>query len=257
MTWNNLGGLYAQDRQHAKAEAPFQQSLALNKAIFDAHPKVVAFRLELAGSYVSMATHIRRTGSAEESLEWTAQAIGIVEPVLKQDPRNVHARLTLFNMLMGRGYAFVRLDRREEAAKDWRRMIEISEGQADIRMRLYRPFALVFLGEHAQATAEIETLVAEGQAQGRRPLPVRHGAFDLFRRGRQRRPAAAGRAGEAGRQVRRPGGRAAAQGPGRGLFPRPGSAGRTEREQGPQTVRSRPDFQKLLVELEKEAKPKP
>jgi tetratricopeptide (TPR) repeat protein len=256
-TLNNLGGLYAQDRQHAKATAPFQQSLDLNKAVFDAHPNVLAYRLELAGSYVGMATHIRRTGSVEESLTWTAQAIEIVEPVLKQHPRNVQARFYLFNMLMGRGYAFTRLERREDAAKDWRRMIEISEGQADILMRLYRPFALVFLGDHARATAEIETLVAEGRTQGRNLFlfAVVHSLASAAVADDARLPPAerqkladtyGGRAIEMLRKARAA-----------GLFKNPGQLAELKESKDLKTVRSRPDFQKLLVELETEAKPKP
>src|SRR5207248_2107291 len=85
--------------------------------------------------------------------------------VLEKDDRDMAARMGLFNDLMGRAYALGRLGRHDEAAKDWRRVLEVSEGQPHINMRLYRPFAHLRLGEHARAAAECETVLAEGHAQ--------------------------------------------------------------------------------------------
>lgn len=247
---NNLGLLYTQTRQHGKAEAPYQQSLDLNKAIFDDHPKVVAFRVDLAGSYGNMASHVRRVRSAEESLEWTARALSTLEPALKQDPGYLPARTLLFDTLMGRGYALVNLDRHEDAAKEWRRAVEISEGQPHISMRLYRPFVLVHLAEHARAAAEVEALLAEGHGHGRNlflfacahslcsavaaadarlPLPAREKLADKY----------GGRAVELLRKARAV-----------GYFQDPGHLTRLKESKHLKRVSSRSDFQGLLAELE-------
>jgi serine/threonine protein kinase/Flp pilus assembly protein TadD len=251
-TQNNLGLLYTQTGQHDKAEAAYQESLALNKAILDAHPKVVAFRVDLAGAYGNMAIHVRKTRSAEEALEWSARSISILESVLEQDPRHGAARQSLFDGLMGRGYAYVNLGRQDEAAKDWQRMLEISEGQPDIRIRIYRPFALVFLGEHSKAAAEIETLVAESHIQGRNlllfakvhslcsaaaaaeaqlPLAEREKLADKYGR----------RAVDLLRQARA-----------RGYFQGPGQLAELKESKDLESVRSRSDFQQLLTELEQQ-----
>src|SRR5262249_36489885 len=50
-------------------------------------------------------------------------------------------------------------------AKDWKRALELSAGQADINLRLYRPPLLADLGEHVQAATEMEALLAEGKVQ--------------------------------------------------------------------------------------------
>jgi hypothetical protein len=50
--------------------------------------------------------------------------------------------------------------------KDRKRLLEISEGQSHISMRLFRPSPLARLGEHVKAAAEIEALVADGHTQG-------------------------------------------------------------------------------------------
>jgi eukaryotic-like serine/threonine-protein kinase len=163
--YNNLGLFYARERQDDKAEAAYKQSLALHEAILRDHPKVVSYILDAGGSYANMATHVRRSRSAEASLEWYNRAIRTEEPVLTQDPRDVRARMGLFDDYMGRGQALLQLGRREEAKRDWRRMLELSADQPEIRMRLYRPSPLADLGEHVRATTEMETLLAEGQAQ--------------------------------------------------------------------------------------------
>ncbi len=166
-TYNNLGLFYTRDRQHDKAEAAYKQSLALNEAILHDHPKVVEYLVDVGGSYTNMATHVRRTrGSPAESLEWSAKAIRLLEPVLRQDPRDVHVRMILFDVFMGRGQALLQMNRPEEARKDWRKMVELSAGQSHINMRLFRPAPLARLGEHLQASAEIETLLKEGSVQG-------------------------------------------------------------------------------------------
>jgi tetratricopeptide (TPR) repeat protein len=163
--YNNLGLFYAKERQDDKAEAAYKQSLALHEAILRDHPKVVSYIHDVAGIYGNMAAHVRRSRSAEASLEWYDRAIRTEEPVLTQDPRDVLARMGLFNDYMGRGEALRQLGRREEAERDWRRMLALSADQPEIRMRLYRPSPLSDLGEHVRATTEMETLLAEGQAQ--------------------------------------------------------------------------------------------
>jgi len=164
-TYNNLGIHYARHGDYEKAEAAHRQSLALKESIQRDYPNVVMHKVELAGSYSNLAMEIRRR-SPEEALEWEARAISILESVLKDNPQYAEARMTLFNGLMGRAYALRRLGRHEDAADDWRRAIEISEDDPHISMRLYRPLVLVFLKEHAQATAGIETLLAEGHDHG-------------------------------------------------------------------------------------------
>src|SRR5437899_9408820 len=111
---------------HAKAEAAYQQSLALHEAILRDHPKVVAFRMDVGICYGNMAMHVRRSRSPEESLPWTARAIDIVAPVLEKEPLNRRARGCLFDAHFGRAIALRELGRPDEAAKDWKRALELS-----------------------------------------------------------------------------------------------------------------------------------
>src|SRR5262249_20343280 len=163
--------------------------------------------------------------------------------VLKQDPRHFHARQFLFDALRGRASVLVALARREEAARDWRQMLEISEGQPQVTLRLYRPFALVFLGEHDRAAAEIKALLAEGQNQG--------GNLLLFARVHSLCNAAAAadpRLAPVERQKRadKYGGRAVEllrQAQAAGFFQGPGQITQLKESEDLKTIRSRPDFQ--------------
>jgi tetratricopeptide (TPR) repeat protein len=256
-TYNNLGLLYSRDNEHAKAEAAYQQSLARHEAILRDHPNVVSFILEVASSYENMAMHIRKSRSPEESLEWYARAIRAVEPVLAQDPRDAEARMTVFNTSLGRARALQELGRREEADKDWRRAIEYSEGQPRIEMRLYRPNPLARLGEHAQAAKEMETLLAEGhvQALNLHTFSWVYALCSAAAVNDARLPLA-----EREKLAERYGGRAVellCKAQAAGYFQDPGRLARMKDEKDFDPIRSRPDFQKLLVELEKKAKPEP
>jgi tetratricopeptide (TPR) repeat protein len=256
-THNNLGLLYSRIKKDDLAESEYRLSFELLKAIHDDHPQVVEYQLSLAGAYANMATHIRRTRSADESLEWLAPAIVMDEKMLEDDPRFLPARMGLFDSLMGRAYALVELQRPEEAANDWRRVIEISEGQDHISMRLYRPFAHVFLGDHATAAAEIESLVTEGHTQGRNRL--------LFAKVLSRCSAAVAQdarlsPAEQEQLAERYGARAVAllrQAQADGLFQDPGQVAQLRDSSDLDSLRTRPDFTSLLAELDAHGNPKP
>ena len=230
-TFNNLGVLYYRDGQHEKAEAAYQESLAHKEAVLQDYPRVVAFQVELAGAYGNMATQVRRR-SPEEALKWEARAISILEKVLEKDARYVEARMALFNSLMGRAYALGRLGRHEEAAKDWRRVLEVSDGQPHILMRNYRPFAHLRLGDHVAGDGG-ERDHPGGRA---RPAPrlahVRQHLFAGDRHGPPGHRFVPRRPGETGRPVWPPGDRVAAEGPDRRALQEPDAADRPEGAQG-------------------------
>ena len=116
---------------------------------------------------------------------------------------------------------------------------------------------LALLGEHVQATAEVETLLAEGHVQGSNLSMFAnvHSLCSAAAASDARLPP--GRAGTAGRQVRRPGGRVAAQAQAAGYFQDPDRLARLKENKDLDAIRSRPDFQKLLVELEQKSGKKP
>jgi serine/threonine protein kinase len=255
--YNNLGLLYVRDRKHAKAEEAYKESLALNEATLRDHPNVVRFMLDLAGSYGNMAIHVRRSRSPKESLPWAEKSLAMYEAILKRDARFVDARVGLFDAHHSRANALYQLERDAEAAKDWRRMVEVSEGQSHITMRLYRPFALARLAEHAQATAEVETLLAEGHAE----------PMNLHTYAQVHAICAAAAAKDAQlppsereKLADRYGGRAVEllrKAQATGYFQDPGRLARLKDSDDFDSVRPRPDFKALFAELEKQVKAAP
>ena len=253
-TLNNLGLLYARDRQNEKAEAAFRESLAHKEATLRDYPMVTVFKIELAGAYDNLAMQVRMR-SPEEALELAGRAIPILESVLAKDDRDITARMGLFNSLMGRAYALGRLERHEDAAKVWRRVLEISDGQPHINMRLYRPFAHLRLGEHAAATAESETVLAEGHAQP----PNLHRFASIH----SLASAAAAKDARLAPDVRAKladqyGGRAVEllqMARAAGHYRKPSQLTDLKEHKDFDAIRSRSDFQMLLGELEKESPP--
>jgi serine/threonine protein kinase len=163
-TINNLGLLYAKDGQNEKAEQAFKESLAIKEEIYRDHPNIAIYKTELAAAYDNLAMQVRMR-SPKEALGLAEKSIRLLDSILEKDDRDVTVRMALFNCLMGRAYALGRLNRHDEAAKDWRRVLAISEGQNHINMRLYRPFAHLRLKDHTTATAESDAYLAEGRAQ--------------------------------------------------------------------------------------------
>jgi serine/threonine protein kinase len=252
--YNNLGLLYARARNHAKAETAYQQSLALHEAILRDHPRVVAFRVDVGASYGNLAMHVRQSRSPEESLPWSARAIDMLAPVVEESPRNGAARGSLFEAHHGRALALRKMGRDDEAARDWKRMIELSAGQPHINLRLYRPRALAHVGEHAQAAAEMETLLAEGKVQ-----PV-----NLYDFGQMYAVSAAAAtkdarlpADERKKRAEHYGTRAVEllrRAQGAGYFRDPARLARMKESKEFDAVREREDFKTLLAELEAKRK---
>jgi tetratricopeptide (TPR) repeat protein len=252
--YNNLGLLYARERNHAKAEEAYQKSLALHEALLRDHPTVVAFRVDLGACNGNMAMHIRRSRSPRESLPWANRAIECVTPVLKEDPENRPARASLFDAHFGRAVTLRQLGRDDEAARDWKRAIELSAGRPEINLRLFRPPALSYLDEHAQAATEMEALLGEGKVQ---PLNFYVFAYSYSRcvlgAGKDLRLAAA----ERNKLADRYGGRSVEllrKAQAAGYFEDRSRLDRMKENEDFAPVRSRPDFQKLVADLNEKAK---
>jgi hypothetical protein len=67
---------------------------------------------------------------------------------------------------MGRAGAYRKLNQLDLAVKDYRRSLELSEGESHINFVNFRPRALAFVGEHQQAAAAAEAIVSSASATG-------------------------------------------------------------------------------------------
>jgi hypothetical protein len=98
----------------------------------------------------------------EVAVDWYAKAIRILEPVWRREPRLNAARRYLRNSHWGRARAWTRLGRHAEALPEWDRTLELEAGALRNSFRLQRALTLAHLGNHSQAVAEADDL-AQGK----------------------------------------------------------------------------------------------
>src|SRR5262249_7133949 len=72
---------------------------------------------------------------------------------------------TLFSAHWGRAMAWDLADQLDKAKADWRRVVELSEGQGSITMRTYRPLPLAYIGDYQRAAREADTILAETKVE--------------------------------------------------------------------------------------------
>jgi tetratricopeptide (TPR) repeat protein len=253
--YNNLGLLHNNTRDYAKAEQSLRQSLAIHERMSQRHPKVVRYALDLGTTYGNLAKAVELGGDATAALECFEQGVPILEQALAQDPRNTESRHALFAVLFDRAMTFKKLGRTEDAARDWARIVEISEGQSHIVMRQWRPPALARIGDHVRATAEVEALLGDAQANGNLlyQFAYTHAlAVAAVSHDDRLSPA------ERDSLAERYGARAVdllSKARSAGHFADPGRVGHLKTDQDMNAIRHRADFQRLLAEVD--AKPSP
>jgi tetratricopeptide (TPR) repeat protein len=228
----------------------------LHERAYQDFPRVTIYAMDLAGTYTNRGDVARAEKQVEEALAWYGRAADILERANALEPRNVTACYGLFNLLWSRAKALGDLGRKEDAARDWKRAVEVSEGQSHILMRLYRPPALARLGEHARAAAEADALVAEGKTEGTNLYNFAYThALGVTAARQDARLAPA----EQARLAERYGARAVELltiARAAGFFRQSGKLEHLKTDKDMDAVRSRPDFQQLLAELDAQSGPK-
>jgi tetratricopeptide (TPR) repeat protein len=137
-----------------------QKSADVYERLIREHPSQVRIVLRFGESCNQTSMVMRETGDLKGSLPWAARSILLLEGVLKKEPAHAEARVRLVGAYMDRAEVFVRLGRKEDAFRDWDRMIELGERNTLPNVRMYRAMALAHRGKHALATAEVEAMLA-------------------------------------------------------------------------------------------------
>lgn len=118
----------------------------------------------MGGTQCNLGNVVKDRGQFEAALTWYAQAVATLQPVLAQETRNGMARLFLRNSHWGTAEALTRLGRHADALPDWDRAIDLTEGPTPPNMRLQRAIALVHLKQYSRATAEATILASAANA---------------------------------------------------------------------------------------------
>jgi tetratricopeptide (TPR) repeat protein len=158
------GAHYAATGRPGQAEAANEEAIVIRRRLVEDHPDRVEFALELGTSYYSMAymENLRRNHRATH--DWATRAIQLVEASLRRE-----ARRDDFKQLLGFAYnmraqALANLGRYTESLADWDRTIELA-GERDERtpsLRAIRALALACLGDVGPAIEEISAIPKTG-----------------------------------------------------------------------------------------------
>jgi serine/threonine-protein kinase len=123
-----LGSVYKDQGKTSKAESAYRQALDIQERLAHDHPQLLKLAIELGGSYCNLGHLYREGGKAEESLPWYARARETLQAVLKREPTDVAAREFLRNTCYGKATALTVLNRPDQAAEQWARAAELSQG---------------------------------------------------------------------------------------------------------------------------------
>src|SRR5262249_46323941 len=133
------------------------KALRLHEELKNRYPTRTDYAINYAGTSGNQGDLLQGQDNSA-AVEWYSRAIDALAGVPAAAEGETCARSVRWNAHLGRAGACLKLNRPDDAAKDWRRMVELSEGRQHFNYVMYRPRALAYLGKHARATAEVETL---------------------------------------------------------------------------------------------------
>jgi tetratricopeptide (TPR) repeat protein len=146
----------------AAARSAVQKSLDLLKPLVDKYPLESSFAVSLGASCKEMGTVLQYGDEYLAAEEWYARSISTLEAVLTDsDSRNREARWFLIHASMNRAENWVQQRRRAEAIKDWERVIKLSEKSSSVEVQIKRGIALARIGDYVRAIAEVEKLLGQ------------------------------------------------------------------------------------------------
>src|SRR5206468_2986517 len=102
-----------------EAETEYRRALALREKLAADFPTVLAYAVDLGGSYCNFGNLVHKRGEAAASLAWHAKAVATLRPVLAQEPRLATARHFLRNVHLNRARALDQFGRHAAAVADW------------------------------------------------------------------------------------------------------------------------------------------
>ena len=163
---NNFGLYYSKCDDPIRALAENEKALKIHEELMHRFPKWLTFTYNYATGCGNQAKYFLEQEKWNEALFWYSKSIDALAPALAIEPRSTHARFALHAAHLGRGRVNQALKLLDEAANDYRRTLELSEGERHSNYVNFRPRALANLGEHVRATTEAEAIVSAGNVFG-------------------------------------------------------------------------------------------
>ena len=131
LAWNHddLGALLVQRGKPADAESELRAALAIEQNLVDENPTVTMFRGRLAFILIHLGDAVRSLGRAAAAKGSYEQAIALEEPWVQEDPTNTEHRYILICAVRRRGLTLSDLGDSASAAADVRRALALCDGQ--------------------------------------------------------------------------------------------------------------------------------
>lgn len=155
---NSLATVYLENQRREEARQAYQEAVTIQKDQADKHPLVSEYTLALGSGQSNLGNVLRQSGQFADALDWYANAIATLEPVLAKQPQDRECRTFLRNAHLGCAATLFELNRHADTLPHLDRTIELDDGEFRDLCRLQRARTLVRLKDHARATAEASAL---------------------------------------------------------------------------------------------------
>jgi serine/threonine-protein kinase len=156
---SNLGGLYAGTGRLEEAGKVFRRGLTVQEELYRAQPMNIEFGNDVGGSYLNLGHLQRAQIKSAEAIESYEKATGLLEAILKREPRATTTQSHLTLAYWGKAEACTDLERHAESLPAWNRALEL-DSEKRPAIRIGRALAMVRLGQLPPALEEAKALAA-------------------------------------------------------------------------------------------------
>jgi serine/threonine-protein kinase len=126
-----IADIHSRAGRTSEVLAAFERARKFAEDLVDAHPQEPALRYDLVAICIDVGDRYSEAGKPTEALESFDKGLLIQRQMVEADPSNASSRTSLANTLRHRGIAMQRCGRPADAVADFRQSIAILQGQKE------------------------------------------------------------------------------------------------------------------------------
>jgi tetratricopeptide (TPR) repeat protein len=161
-----LGLVYAFRKQPDRAEAVYRQGEELLKGLIVRMPQDPTPAAMLAGIYSNWAILENGRSHFEAAVRLTSRGVELAEEIVRKEPNYVNGRTICVNVHGERAHAYEGLKRYAQAATEWRRCVELSDESLRVVLRIFQARDQLFAGDCSGGGTAIWELAANPKTTG-------------------------------------------------------------------------------------------
>lgn len=165
-THHNLGWLYCQMKRYDESAKAYQEALTIRRKLVADDPAVIDHSISLAWTTKNLAYLMRETGEYAAALEGYSRALDMLKPIVQKNPDLSTPRRELLKTYGGRARTLSKLGRVPEALQDWEQAITVRSDKDREQFRCLYAGDLSRAGEHARTIAEVDDLTKSKSVSG-------------------------------------------------------------------------------------------